>query len=319
MNTLLSQRVPGRPENASPLPRSASRRRHARLHPSGFVWLIPALIISFALIYFSLGYTVYISTLEWDGISPDPRHLGFENYTRAFTDPVFWIALRNTVIFLVFAYGIQAFLGFLFALILHSNVRIRGIYKVIIFTPVIIAPAIMAPVFRQIFANDGQLNTLLEAVGLGVLSQPWLAQSSTALPVIIAISVWQHTGLYFVLYYAAIGQIDLEVLEAARLDGAGNGRLAWSIIWPQMRGTTIALAMLATINALKLFDIPQLVTGGGPSYSTEFLGTYIYRESIPNYDVGYGAAMSICLLVLAIGTALLFNARKRRTATKGGV
>lgn len=298
---------------------SDRRQRRTRLHPSGFVWLLPALIVSFGLIYFALGYTVYISTLSWDGISPDQQQIGFDNYLRAFVDPVFWISLRNTAVYVVFTFGTQALLGFVFALILHSNVRLRGLYKVIIFTPVIIAPAIMAPVFRQIFANDGQFNTILEAIGLGALTQPWLAQSSTALPVIISISIWQHTGLYFVLYYAAIGQVDPEVLEAARLDGAGNPRVAWSIIWPQMSGTTIALAMLATINSLKLFDIPQLVTSGGPSHSTEFLGTYIYRESIPLYDVGYGAAMSVCLLVLAIGTALLFNLRKRQEVKKGRI
>jgi raffinose/stachyose/melibiose transport system permease protein len=318
VNTLTAQRIAGAPENAAPVTAASHRARQARLHPSGFLWLLPALVVSFGLIYFSLGYTVYISTLSWDGISPDQEHIGFDNYMRAFADPVFWISLRNTGVYLLFTFVLQAFIGFVFAVILHSTVRLRGIYKVIIFTPVIIAPAIMAPVFRQIFANDGQFNATLDALGLGFLSQPWLAQSATALAVIIAISIWQHTGLYFVLYYAAIGQVDLEVLEAARLDGAGNVRVAWNIIWPQMRGTTIALAMLATINSLKLFDIPQLVTSGGPSHSTEFLGTYIYRESIPLYDVGYGAAMSVCLLVLAIATALLFNLRKRQPARKGG-
>jgi raffinose/stachyose/melibiose transport system permease protein len=275
------------------------------------------MVVSFGLIYFCLAYTIYISTLSWDGLSPNPVQIGFDNYTRALGDPVFWTALRNTAVYLVFVFVIQAFLGFLFAVILHSTVRLRGLYKVIVFTPVIIAPAIMAPVFRQIFANDGQLNGLLEALGLGFLSQPWLAQSSTALPVIIAISIWQHTGLYFVLYYAAIGQIDPEVLEAARLDGAGNIRVTWSVIWPQMTGTTVALAMLATIASLKTFDVPQLVTGGGPSFSTEFLGTYIYRESIPLYDVGFGAAMSILLLILAIGAAMFFSLRKRQPNRKG--
>jgi len=275
------------------------------------------MVVSFLLIYFSLGYTIYISTLEWDGISPDQRSVGIDNYLRALTEPVFWGALSHTGVYLVSTFVGQTFFGFLFAVILHSTVRLRGLYKVIVFVPVIIAPAIMAPVFRQIFANDGQFNGALEGIGLGFLAQPWLAQSSTALPVIIAIAIWQHTGLYFVLYYAAISQIDSEMLEAARLDGAGNARVMWNIIWPQLRGTTIALAMLGTINALKLFDIPELVTHGGPNYSTEFLGTYIYRESIPLYDVGYGAALSIFLLVFAIGTAVLFSLRGRQSTTKG--
>jgi ABC-type sugar transport system permease subunit len=274
------------------------------------------MIASFVLIYYSLGYTIHISTLEWDGISSNPEPAGLGNYTRAFGDPVFWGALWHTAVFLVCSFAGQTFFGFAFAILLHSAVRLRGLYKVIIFLPVIIASATMAPVFRQIFANDGQFNGILQAFGLGFLTQPWLAQSTTALPVIISIAIWQFTGLYFVLYYAAISQIEPEMLEAGRIDGAGNLRVVWSLIWPQMRNTTIALSMLATINALKLFDIPELVTHGGPNYSTEFLGTYIYRQSIPLSDVGYGAAMSICLLVLAIGTAVLFGLRRRQPASQ---
>ena len=102
--------------------------------------------------------------------------------------------------------------------------RLAVVYKVILFIPVVLAPAIMAPVFRHIFAPDGQFNWLLEHIGLGSLAQPWIGQESTALPVIMAITVWQWTGLTFVLYYAAMSQIDQSVLEAARIDGAGNIR-----------------------------------------------------------------------------------------------
>jgi raffinose/stachyose/melibiose transport system permease protein len=266
---------------------------------------------SLVLIYCSLGYTIHISTLEWDGISSNPAPAGLANYVRAFGDPIFWGALWHTAAFLVFSLAGQAFFGFLFAVILHSAVRLRGLYKVIIFLPVIIAPATMAPVFRQIFANEGQFNAMLDNLGLGFLTQPWLAQSTTALPVIIIVAIWQYSGLAFVLYYAAISQLDGEMLEAGRIDGAANARLVWDLVWPQMRGTTIALSMLATINSLKLFDIPELLTHGGPNYSTEFLGTYIYRVSIPLFDVGYGAALSIILLILAVGPAVLFSRRRR--------
>lgn len=267
---------------------------------------------SCALIYSSLGYTIHISTLEWDGISSNPAPAGVGNYLRALGDPIFWGALWHTAVFLVGSFAGQAFFGFLVAVILHSGVRAGGLYKVIIFLPVIIAPATMAPVFRQIFANEGQFNAALDGLGLGFLTQPWLAQSGTALFVITCVAIWQYSGLAFVLYYAAIGQIDGEMIEAGRIDGAGNARVVWNLVWPQVRGTTITLALLATINSLKLFDFPELLTHGGPNYSTEFLGTYIYRVSIPLFDVGYGAALSIILLVLAIGPAVLFSRHRRR-------
>ena len=132
------------------------------------------------------------------------------------------------------------------------------------------------------------------------------------MPVIMFITVWQFTGLTFVLYYAAMGQIDPETLEAARIDGASNLRILRSIVWPGVRSTTVALAMLSVIGALKTFDVPYLVTIGGPNYSTEFLGTYIYRISIPSAHVGYGAALSILLLILALLGAIIVATRANR-------
>jgi raffinose/stachyose/melibiose transport system permease protein len=305
------------PETAGPKrPPSAhaaathTRRRGNR--PSGLPWILPAYVFVVGLLYYCIIETGYLSTLDWDGTSPDPVSVGAQNYVDIFNDPVFWKAIRNTIEFLVVTFTVQTALGFVLAALLHSKIKLAGIYKVIIFTPVIIAAATMAPVFRQLFAADGQLNWTLEHIGLGFLAQPWLAQSSTALPAVMAITVWQFTGLTFVLYYAAMGQIDPEILEAARMDGAGNIRTLLAIIWPSVRGTTVALGMLSVIGALKTFDVPYLVTLGGPNYATEFLGTYIYRISIPSAHVGYGAALSVMLLILALVGSLAVAVRANR-------
>jgi ABC-type sugar transport system permease subunit len=214
-------------------------------------------------------------------------------------------------VFFLVTFIVQTALGLIFAVLLHSKVRLGVVYKVIIFIPVVLAPAITAPVFRRMFAPDGQFNWVLAHIGLGSLQQPWIGQESTALPVIMAITIWQWTGLTFVLYFAAMGQIDQSVLEAARMDGAGNLRTIVSIIWPGVRGTTLAMAILSAIGALKTFDVPYLVTVGGPNYATEFLGTYIYRKTITQSHVGYGAALSIILLVLALVMAIILQVRGR--------
>ncbi|WP_433303396.1 carbohydrate ABC transporter permease [Actinoplanes sp. CA-030573] len=294
-------------------PAAATKRRGPR-KPPGLPWILPALVLSVGLIYYGIGYTGYISTLDWDGLSPGATHVGAHNYVRIYHDPVFWAAVRHTVVFFVVTFVVQTFLGLLFAVILHARLRLAAIYKVIVFVPVVLAPAIMAPVFRHMFAPDGELNAVLRHIGLGSLAQPWIGQTSTALPVIMFITIWEWTGVTFVLYYAAMTQIDPSVLEAARMDGAGNLRTLRSVIWPELRGTTVALAMLGAIGALKTFDVPYLVTIGGPNYATEFLGTYIYRMTIPLAHVGYGAALSIILLLVALvmALALQFAGRERR-------
>lgn len=298
---------PGHRPPSSRADAASLRARRRRLQPRGLPWIIPAVVLSGGLIYYCIGYTGFISTLDWDGISPDPTSVGANNFARILQDPVFWQAVQHTVVFFIVTFVLQTFLGFLFAVLLHSRIRLAVVYKVIVFVPVVLAPAIMAPVFRQLFAPDGELNWVLAHVGLAALQQPWIGQTSTALPVIMAITVWQWTGLTFVLYFAAMGQVDESVLEAARIDGAGNIRTIASIIWPDVRGTTVALAILSAIGALKTFDIPWLVTIAGPNEATEFLGTYIYKMTIQLDRVGYAAALSVILLVVALVMAIGFQ------------
>ena len=312
MSSLETTVSPARQSHAAAGRAEPKRRRRGPRRPSGLPWILPAFVFVVGFIYYCIGYTGYISTLNWDGVSPTPQHIGFANYTQAFHDPVFWDTIRHTVIFFVVTFTVQTAIGFSFAALLHSRIKLPNLYKVIIFLPVVLAPATMAPIFRQIFSASGQLNTILSDIGLGSLAHPWLAQSSTALPVIMAITVWQWTGVTFILYFAAMTQIDKEILEAARIDGANGFRVLTRIVWPNVRGTTIALAMLSVIGALKTFDVPYLVTLGGPNYATEFLGTFIYRISIPTAEVGYGAALSILLLILALAGAIAFGVRGMR-------
>lgn len=291
----------------------SNHRPRGRNRLNGLPWILPAFIFVAGLIYYSVGYTIYISTLDWDGLSPRAEAVGAGNYVDMLSDPIFWGALQHTAVFWVVTFVAQTILGFTLAVIMHSRVKLATLHKVIIFIPTVLAPATMAPVFRLFYADDGLPNEILRAVGLDSLAQPWLANADTALPVVMLITIWQWTGLWFILYYAAMSQIEPELLEAARLDRAGNLRTLWYIVWPGCRGTTIALAMLSFIGALKTFDVPYLVTSGGPYHSTEFLGTYIYRIGIRQAHIGYAASISIVLLVLAIAGAILigrFNRRK---------
>jgi raffinose/stachyose/melibiose transport system permease protein len=270
-------------------------------------WILPAMVFSVGLLYYCIFYTGYISTLDWDGAAPLWENVGAANYAKMVHDPVFWRSLAHTVIFFVVTFVVEVALGIVFACLLHSKLYLKTLYKVLIFIPVVLATATVAPVFRLIYAPDGTLNTLLRAVGLDALAQPWLASGTFALIIVISVQIWQSTGVVFVLYYAAIGQIEHSVIEAARIDGAGDFRVITSIVWPGVRGTTLAIAILSAIGSLKTFDIPFLITGGGPSYATEFLGTLIYRVSVSYSQVGYGAAISIVLLVLAMGAAIIIN------------
>jgi ABC-type sugar transport system permease subunit len=278
-----------------------------------YVFVLPALVLVVGVIYFAIIYTLRVSVLDWDGLSPDQKYVGMRNYVELIKDPIFWSTLKHMAIFSMTIF-IQMALGLLFALILYSRIRFKMIYKVVLFVPVVLSPAVMAPIFRHIFDADGELNGVLHFVGLGSLAHPWLADPRTSLYVVIAINVWQWTGFSFVLYYAALTQIDDTVLEAARIDGATNWRLVRYIVMPLTRGTSLTLIILGIIGVIKTFDVPFLVTGGGPARASEFLSTYLYREGIVDFHVGYGAALTTVLVALSL---ILTTGQIRRYRMEG--
>ncbi len=278
----------------------------------GLPWIIPAVALVVGMVYFSIVDTIQVSTLDWNGFILSPsRFIGWDNYAKMVRDSVFWTAIWHTGVFFAVTFVVQTAIGFIFAALMHSKVLLGPVYKVIIFIPTVLAPATMAPVFRHIFDAKGDFNAFLSAVGLGSLTQPWLAGDVTSMVVVMVATVWQWTGLTFILFYAAMSQIEPEVLEAARIDGSSNFRTLLAIVWPLCRPTTIALATLSVIGALKTFDVPYLVTKGGPNHATEFLGTYIYQTMVQQKHFGYAAAISIALLVLAIVGGVLMRRRGR--------
>ena len=272
----------------------------------GVVWILPAFLFLVVIIYYSMFFTFDLSTASWDGLSPAREAVGLKNYEKLFGDKVFWKCVQNTLVYLVITFVVQNALGFIFAVILHSDVKLPTLFKCLIFIPTILAPATMAPVFRLLFSPQGLLQSVFDFLHLNI-TVDWLSRSDTALFVLMSVTIWEFTGMSFILYYAAMSQIDTEMLEAARLDGAGNLRTLWHMVLPGCRGTTVSMGMLSVIGALKTFDIPYLITTGGPMHATEFLGTYIYRQGIRQSHLGYAAALSVILLVLAVAGAFLTN------------
>ncbi|MCR5590768.1 MAG: sugar ABC transporter permease [Lachnospiraceae bacterium] len=281
-------------------------KKKLSIRNNGMVWILPAFLFLAVMIYYSILFTFNLSTMEWDGLSPVRERVGLANYAKMFKDLVFWKAIRNTVVYFAITFVVQNLLGFVFAAILHSDVKLPTVHKCIIFIPTILAPATMAPVFRLMFSPQGMLQKFFDTVHIPI-TVDWLSKPQTALYVLMAIVVWEFTGMSFILYYAAMSQIDKEMLEAAQIDGAGNIRTLVSMVFPGCKGTTVSLAMLGVIGALKTFDIPYLITTGGPDHATEFLGTYIYRQGIRQSHLGYAAALSVMLLIMAVIGAYFTN------------
>lgn len=297
----------------------ARERRRARgpIIPGGFRWILPALIISVGLIYYSIIYSGYISFFSWRGGRTRMIPAGLDNYIDTLSDPIFWTAIVNTAVYFVVVFGVQVLGGVFFAAALHSRVYLANIYKILIVIPVVVAPATFAPAHVQVWQSNGTFNQILEAIGLGALSQSWVGQSTTSLIVIILVGCWGNIGFGFILYFGAMTQIDPEMLEAGRIDGAGNIRVLFSLVLPSVKSITVSLAILNFISSLKLFDNVWLITQGGPAHSSEFLGTMIYSEiASTDRDFGAASAMSMILLVIAVTVSVVMQMRSRERAPK---
>lgn len=281
-----------------------------RLRP--YLYILPVVVISGFLIYYSIGFTAYASLTDWNGLTRFD-FIGLDNYTALFQDRTFWIALRNTLIFMVATVTIQAVLGLLVAVIAKERLRGANFFKAVFFLPIAMAPAIIATVFKYMLeANYGTLNESLRA--LGILGQndviEWLGADLGVWSIII-INVFQWMGFSMMIYFAGLMAIPDELYEAAQLDGAGWWRRLRSITIPSLRGTTSVLIVLGIVGSLKTFDIVWLTTGGGPGVSTQFLTTFLYLERA-NRQAGYASAIGMVILAIAFALSLIqlrMNAR----------
>ncbi len=305
MTTTVTERPPRAASAPSAPPRPRRRRRRSgrttgQRAYTPWLYILPALLLVVGIIYVGIGYTGWVSTLDWNGIDDSQKQVGFQNYLGIAQDPVFWAAVGHVAIFGVITVVVQMALGLVMVVLLASDsVRGRGVYKVVMFLPVVLAPAAVATAFREIMSPDGSLNQLLRSIGIDAHTA-WLADPNIALYSIAAINIWQWTGFSFLLYQAAISQLDQSLFEAAAIDGAGGFQIVRRILLPQLKGTHATLALTGCIGALKTFDLVYLTTGGGPGRSTEFLTTYIYKQVVEQYHAGYSAALSIVLLVIAL-------------------
>jgi len=286
---------------AAPAAESGARRRNARHgHLGDYLWALPALILVVGVIHAGIVSNVFYSFFDWSGVGTPTRFIGFGNYSKLAQDPIFWKSLSNTLVFALATVSIQIVLGLGLAILVRTRVRLGGLLRTMVFVPVVLAPAVVATSFRFLLTPDGAFNQLLRGIGLSGFDHAWLADPQTAFPVIILINVWQYTGYSFLIYDAAIGQVDPAIFEAARIDGASTMKMTRLVLLPLLSGSHLVLIVLGFISSLKMFDLVFLTTAGGPGTATQVLTGYIYRQVIAQFHAGYGAAISVVLVAIAL-------------------
>ncbi len=273
-------------------------------------WLIAPTLVCLA-----VGAFVPIAATGWDALHRHDLRLpwlghpfvGLGNFVEAAGDPRFLSALVHTVTFAIVSVPIELGLGLALALIMHAAVRGRAVVRVIALLPWAIPAVVAALVWRFMFdAQAGIVTAPLRQLGLVAASFDWFAHPLAAWIPIGAADIWKTTPFVAILLLAGLQTIDPALDEAARVDGAGAVRRFFTITLPLLRPTLVVAAAFRVLDALRLFDLAYVMTGGGPGTATEPLSLYAFIALMQRLRFGYGSALSVTVFLLTFGFALVW-------------
>lgn len=283
---------------------------------SVLIFLLPPLVLFGGGVLLPIIQSLVLSFFSWDGITP-MEFVGLDNYRHMlFADSVFWTAFFNHTGYLIISLILQMGGGLLVACLLLTITRGRELFKVLYLMPAVISTPAIALLFQQVYAFDpsGLVNTMLSSVGLEALTRPWLSDVSTVLAAVSIPEGWRFLGLYTVILYAALLAVPRELEEAAALDGANAWQIFTRVRFPHIRPVWITTMIMATTYALRGFDIPFLLTNGGPGQASELVTTYMYKTAFTSADFGYASAISVFIVVECLAAVGLIFLSQRRKA-----
>jgi ABC-type sugar transport system permease subunit len=269
--------------------------------------VIVPLVVFAIFVGYPILYTVYLSFFEWNGMTPTKTFVGLDNYRYLIGDKYFYIALTNNAKWVGVMLAFPVLLGLLVAYGLRSGlVPFPAFVRTIIFFPVTMSLISVGLMFLLILNPlFGALDTILRSLGLGFLVMEWFGDYRVAIYTLAVVSGWAFAGMPMILYFAGLGDVPKETFDAAKIEGAGHRRMLFSVAFPQLRPVTAVVVMLTLFESLRAFDLVAAMTKGAPFGRTNVLGYVVYLESFWNSRFGYGAALSVAILLISIVKATL--------------
>lgn len=299
----------------------AKRRRRPRKLWVPALFLMPAVVVLLGLRLWPLYQSVQLSFTDWDGIST-PHNVGTANYRELWHDARFHQALLTNGK-LILAVPLFVILPFVIAALLQSRVPGWALFRSAYFFPTLLSPAIIGLTFQMLLKEDGPVNGILRAVGLGSWARVWLTDPHWALIWLVIIAAWAHIGVGVVIFLAAMGSVEPDLIDAARIDGATWFRVQRHVVFWQILPIIELWTVLLLIGVLtSFFPLILLMTNGGPDYATTTADLYSYQQAF-GYGTGFGpyrsgyasaAGVVIFLITVLLVGLLMMAFRKRRSA-----
>jgi len=291
--------------------RTISMQRNILLF--SFLFLPVLLLLMFVL--YPLFELIRLSFTDWNGMDAKQVYIGFDNYIKMFTDSSdVWLSLRNNGFYFIFHF-LMIPLELAIAVVLDSKIRASKFFKTIVFMPYIINGVAISYMFAFFYSPiNGGLNGILEVLGLESLIQNWLTNESIVNLSLVFVSIWRFSGFHVILFLAGLQAIPQDQFEAAKIDGASSTQNFWYIIVPGVKKVLEVLLFLNVVGALQVFDIPYIMTQGGPGHASSTFTLYTLETAFKFNNFGMASAMGITMLVLII---VLNSVQKRLFNLKG--
>ena len=271
-----------------------------------YMYIMPCFLLVLGFCIYPIFFNVFSSFHKWKGLTVDSmKYIGFKNYAMIFKDRVFIKSVVNVFLFMALTTFLQMALGLLFTVLLQNKLPGARTLETVYFLPVILSSVIIGYTFIQVFEPSfGALNNILEKLGKPEWKHMWIGDAKLSFWVLLMANVYQWAGMGIIYYRAGLSGISPDIYEAAKIDGAGFWGSFFRITLPLLKNTHEIMLLLCTIGCLKFFDLPYIVTDGGPAGATTFPLLYLYRRFQENNN-GQASAVAVPIVLTAILLAIV--------------
>lgn len=261
-----------------------------------YAFMAPALIVLVLFVFYPIIYSIPLAFTDYSAIG-DTSFVGLDNFKRAFNDSEFWIAMKNSAIFVACVPVLQI-LSILLAVVVNTKLRGVTFFRVLFYIPVVTSMIAISIIWSFIFNPDGIINSLL--LQYGWIKQPiyFLADTRYALASLMFVTIWQGLGYYMMLYLAGLQSVPEEMQEAALIDGAGKVTVFFRITLPMLKPYIWFCSLFSVLSALGVFDVVFAMTKGGPDKATMVMNLYTYNKAFGTFEFGYSAAAGLIMSVV---------------------
>ena len=274
-------------------------------------WIGPSLILYGLFLLYPIIFSIVLTFFKWTGYTREPfaDFVGFTNFIKLVNDPLFWKSLQNNIILVFVVVVVMVAISLFLALVIFfGKFKFDSLIRAMIFFPGVVSQIVIGLVFRRILAQDGFINIILEGIGLGKYVQGWLANEDLVMWIVSLVVVWQWVGYIMIIFYAALQNVDQNLLEAAFIDGASLQRTIFRIVIPLIKPAIYLAMILNFIGGFRVYAIIWILTRGGPVHASEVLTTYMYYQSFSHWgpsDMSYGATIAVALTIIIITFAVI--------------